>query len=179
MKKAVLLLPLLFQSNNMTLLTLSLYKGILNITWQNGDSRCFRSQEIPEILLKCHDNKMDDNVIWIQQLMDEEMFCLFKTHESECNLTTRELPVLTIQEQLVLTTKDSQVLTTPDMPVLTDDHSPTIAPCPCDDKITPIALGSMLGLLVVLLALVTTGWVWTCWIMMKQNIKINSLTSTR
>ena len=31
------------------------------------------------------------------------------------------------------------------------------------------ALGAILGLVVVVLAVVTTGWVWTCWIMKKKG----------
>ena len=40
---------------------------------------------------------------------------------------------------------------------------------------TITGLGAVVGLLVVLLAAVTTGWVWTCWIMKKRGgIIINS-----
>ena len=49
-----------------------------------------------------------------------------------------------------------------------------------DNNVTQITLGSMVGTLVVLLAVVTTGWVWTCWMMKKQaKTKTNSLTNTR
>ena len=37
------------------------------------------------------------------------------------------------------------------------------------------ALGALLGLVVVVLAVVITGWVWTCWIVKKQGgMKITS-----
>ena len=37
------------------------------------------------------------------------------------------------------------------------------------------ALGALLGLVVIVLVVVVTGWVWTCWIMKKRGgIKITS-----
>ena len=72
---------------------------------------------------------------------------------------------------------------------LTTTHSasvPTYAytstPASCSqDTISRTALGSMVGLLIVLLAVVTTGWVWTCWIMKKQGQMriVNSSVNTR
>ena len=39
------------------------------------------------------------------------------------------------------------------------------------------ALGALLGFSLVLLALVTTGWVWTCWTARKREVNINSRTN--
>ena len=58
----------------------------------------------------------------------------------------------------------------------------TSTPASCSqDTISRTALGSMVGLLMVLLAIVTTGWVWTCcWIMKKQGqMRINSSINPR
>ena len=43
-------------------------------------------------------------------------------------------------------------------------------------SVASIGLGAAVGLLVVLLAVVTTGWIWTCWIM-KRRVRI--ITNSR
>ena len=40
--------------------------------------------------------------------------------------------------------------------------------CPASGNTESIGLGILVGLLVVLLAIVTMGWMWTCWIMRKR-----------
>ena len=40
--------------------------------------------------------------------------------------------------------------------------------CPTSGNTESIGLGTLVGLLVVLLAIVTMGWMWTCWIMRKR-----------
>ena len=41
--------------------------------------------------------------------------------------------------------------------------------CQAAGSAASIGLGAAVGLLVVLLAIVTTGWIWTCWIMKRRG----------
>ena len=40
----------------------------------------------------------------------------------------------------------------------------------CNNSTTVVALGALAGLLLVLLAVVTAGWIWTCWLMRERRM---------
>ena len=67
----------------------------------------------------------------------------------------RQLPAIT-----VISTSTPDTTTTERI-----EASPPATEC----VTTIIGLGAVVGLLVVLLVVVTTGWVWTCWVMMKRG----------
>ena len=59
----------------------------------------------------------------------------------------------------------------------THTEKTTISLCTCQDVkcATSIGLGVVVGLLVALLAVITTGWMWTCWTTKRrQRITTNS-----
>ena len=49
-----------------------------------------------------------------------------------------------------------------------NDQKMSNCKCPASRNTESIGLGTPVGVLVVLLAIVTMGWMWTCWIMRKR-----------
>ena len=59
-------------------------------------------------------------------------------------------------------------------------NNPTASPTICTATTTMIsqaALGAMVGILAILLAIVSTGWVCTCWVMQKRRREMNINTT--
>ena len=94
--------------------------------------------------------------------------CSFSGMMSEVTLTIlKDMPV-TRATAIQTTVTNTMTTTQP------------ISNCKCQaaGSTASIGLGAAVGLLVVLLAVVTTGWMWTCWIM-KRQARILITTNSR
>ena len=90
---------------------------------------------------------------------------LIITHTTTPTPWTTQCPQTTTELMITTTTNESKV--SESTPTQGNGSSSTIS-----------ALGALLVFSLVLLALVTTGWVWTCWTARKREANINSRTKT-
>ena len=84
--------------------------------------------------------------------------CINKTHLKDANITLKSADCIP-QGSSPPTVTHTQMMTT----------QPTkLCKCQAAGSATSIGLGVVVGLLVALLVVVTTGWMWTCWCMKKR-----------
>ena len=104
--------------------------------------------------------------------------CLNKTSlkDEDTNITLKSVNC-TLQTNSTAATMET--FTTSIQPSITQVEITTQPICKCQavQSVASIGLGALVGLLVILLAVVTIGWMWTCWIMRKRARIIT--TSTR
>ena len=102
--------------------------------------------------------------------------CHNETSLKDANITLKSVNC-TLQANSTAATMET--FTTSIQPSITQVEITTQPICKCQAarSVASIGLGALVGLLMILLAVVTIGWMWTCWIMRKRARIIT--TSTR
>ena len=102
------------------------------------------------------------------------IFCINETNfKSDSNITLKSVNCTSHNTSA---TNISTMSTQPSAEMTTH---PILCKCQEAGSVASIGLGALVGLLVVLLALVTIGWIWTCWtIKRRARITTNSSDNT-
>ena len=101
--------------------------------------------------------------------------CSDTNFKNDTAITPKSVHCTTVTQEERTSAMDTSTIST--QPNITHAEMTTQPICKCQEagSAASIGLGALMGLLVVLLALVTTGWIWTCWITKKRaRITTNS-----
>lgn len=101
-------------------------------------------------------------------------------HTSPCNNTLNMCSMCNNSVEDILKTHNNSCNMMMTFPTSSNSaiSSPTITPTSCTATVTQTALGAMVAILTALLAIVSTGWVCTCWAMKKRRRAMNINTTS-
>ena len=103
--------------------------------------------------------------------------CINKTVEKESSINAKSV-CCKIQGNSTPAT-EVPTMTTQTKATLTEMTTHPICKCQAAGSVASIGLGAVVALLVALLAVVTTGWMWTCWTMKRRARIITNLKNIR